>query len=96
MNETLSPTQASPSPEFFLTGGGAQGAIDNYQVAVCSVHTGGTWVLEYQAPDGNWVAYDVTFTGKGSQPFYVPYVGGWFRWVGGSTGARIYCSGVRD
>ena len=88
MELVLDTTDATPGPEFRLLGGD-----DNAMFAHCDTHTGGTWTLQVKSPAGVWTDTDAEFDGTGLQVFDMPRPAV-CRWVGGSTGARIYCTGV--
>ena len=87
MAEVLATTRDSPGESFDLPSGGTQ-SIE------CDTHNGGTWTLQKMSEGGTWIDTDVDFTGVGIQFFHVPAGGASYRMNGGTTGARVYCTGV--
>ena len=86
MRKILTTTQATNSDTFRGSGGKA--------IGFCTIHNGGSWVLQIKAPEANsWVSLtDVSFTKTDALQFIVPQ-GNTFRFSGGSTGAEIYVQG---
>ena len=85
--QVLETTQDSPSDEFV--------SLSGQMHAVCDVHNGGDWTLEFKAPSGNWVEIDdVVFDDEDSYRFFPPQ-GATMRFTGGTTGASIYVNGVQ-
>ena len=81
----LSDTQAT-SDEFPARGG-------KYFASVAvSPHTGGTWTLQWQDPDGNWVTTGQTFTEAAIKSALGFEDGVKYRLHGGTVGAKGYIS----
>ena len=53
-----------------------------------SVHTGGTWKLQMQFPDGVWVDTAISFTAVGIESGLVFIRGRKYRLTGGTVGAK--------
>ena len=85
MWEVLSEGDASPGGTFTLSGG--------IQYAHCDLHTGGTWTLQVQSPGGVWTDAGGSFDAVGIKKFET-HTGALCRWAGGTTGARIWSTGV--
>ena len=56
-------------------------------------HAGGTWTLEKEAPNGEWLCLDVTFKDSGSKAFYTD-TRAKYRINGGNVGAQAFLKGA--
>ena len=54
-------------------------------------HNGGTWILQIESPDGNWIDTDITFDSNGVKDFST-IAGVAYRVHGGTAGAKAYVS----
>ena len=55
-------------------------------------HAGGTWTLQAESPDGDWIATNVTFTADGIQSNIIFEEGVRYRLTGGTVGAKAWIS----
>ena len=55
-------------------------------------HAGGTWTLQAQSPDGDWVDTNVTFKDNGIQSSIIFEQGIHYRLAGGTVGAKAWIS----
>ena len=52
-------------------------------------HAGGTWTLQFQAPNGDWIDSDITFVANGGKAFRA-FQGLPMRMHGGTAGALAW------
>lgn len=80
----LDTTDDSPGPEFIMS------APSERAFLMCDTHTGGTWTMENESPEGTWLETDIEIDSTtGPYVFYMP-PGSVCRFTGGTTGARIW------
>ena len=85
MKQFLIATQTT-SDEHPAAGGRYSGTI------FLTDHAGGTWTLQAESPDGDWVDTNVTFTADGIQSNIIFEQGISYRLNGGSAGAKAWVS----
>ena len=97
MRMILDTTDTSPGSVFMVRGGaptytGPQDILSRQQVLV-DTHTGGTWTLQVESPEGIWVDTDITFDDVGVKAYWATQELK-YRLNGGAPGARAWSTGV--